>query len=295
MSHAHVFSILIGHHHVTNGEWDYKGMKVFSKERHYDCCHESVEQIVYELTIKRKPLFFLLYMIFPVCAVVLLSLLGFIIPTDSGERVGFGVTILLTMGVYLMVISEDLPKTAHSAPLIGVLYVTLFYVMILGYVASTINVNISLWESKPPKILLRLARKQQLPMRQRSFSMKQQFKRSTLRKDCQRTNREDSVIQRMSKDDIVKEYDDVAEYISKDWPTSKDAKIKRQCHKSERKITGQFSPRCHQPPGVLEADRNNEDWRKIAAYLDKVFFMLFFILIIISSATVLVALKVMYS
>ena len=140
-------------------------MAASNTEKHYDCCHEPVQQLIYELKIKRKPLFFLLYMMFPVCAVVFLSLLSFLIPADSGERIGFGVTILLTMGVYLMVISEDLPKTAHKAPLIGVLYVTLFYIMIIAYVASTINVSLSRKETKPPKFLLRLARSQKLPSR----------------------------------------------------------------------------------------------------------------------------------
>ena len=269
-------------------------MRVFRKERHYDCCNEDVEQLVYELTIRRKPLFFLLYMIFPVCAVVFLSLLGFVIPPESGERIGFGVTILLTMGVYLMVISEDLPKTAHSAPLIGVLYVTLFYVMILGYVASTVNVNFSLRDSKPPDFLLRLARKQKLPPRQRSLSTNHQHTHNAWRKETLRTIREGSIIQRRCTDEDLKEHCDVAELNGDDWLAIKDVKIEGEGYTSKKKEKAHL-PLKNQPSlAILESDKNNDDWRRIAAYLDKIFFMVFLTLIIISGATVLVALEIMY-
>merc|ERR1712141_315861 len=118
---------------------------------------------------------------------------------------------------YLMVISEDLPKTAHSAPLIGVLYVTLFYVMIFGYIASTINVNLSLRDSKPPAFLLRLARKQKLPSRQRSLNINHQHMHNEWHREAVRAAREGSIIQRGCIDEDVKEHHDVAEFKSDDW------------------------------------------------------------------------------
>ena len=272
-------------------------MKAYYKQTHYDCCHEPVEQIVYEITIKRKPLFFLLYMIFPVCAVVFLSLLGFIIPPESGERVGFGVTILLTMGVYLMVISEDLPKTAHSAPLIGVLYVTLFYVMILGYVASTISVNFSLRESKPPKFLLRLARKQKLPQRQNTLSIMRLRKPSTWSQDGLRSIREETGSEIGYGEDDARQQFEGSNHNSNDWLSMKEMKHENEKLKKEKKndVQGYLSlHRESSAAGLLQAEKNNEDWRRIAAYLDKVFLILFLILIVVSCATILVALEIMH-
>lgn len=44
---------------------------------------------------------------------------GFYIPSDSGEKVAMGITTLLSMSVFLMVITEAMPPTPDSLPLIG--------------------------------------------------------------------------------------------------------------------------------------------------------------------------------
>lgn len=275
-----------GHHHITNGEWEYQEMTAKYENLHYDCCHEPVEQIIYRLKIKRKPLFFLLYMIFPVCTVVFLSLLSFIIPPESGERVGFGVTILLTMGVYLMVISEDLPKTAHSAPLIGVLYVTLFYVMILGYVASTVSVNLSLRESKPPSILLRLARKEKSAQRMPSKKSMRSEKQSSWNE-----GRGEEPMNEKLRNGSEEEKTHFTDYKIRDNYLMIDAKIEKQ---NEENLDDNVSLKRDIPIDCLQKEKNNNDWRRIVAFLDKVFFVLFLMLIIISCCTILVALEIMY-
>ncbi|XP_065051408.1 neuronal acetylcholine receptor subunit alpha-9-like [Rhopilema esculentum] len=271
-----------GHHHVTNGEWEYKGMAASNTEKHYDCCHEPVQQLIYELKIKRKPLFFLLYMMFPVCAVVFLSLLSFLIPAASGERIGFGVTILLTMGVYLMVISEDLPKTAHRAPLIGVLYVTLFYIMIIAYVASTINVSLSRKETKPPKFLLRLARSQKLPSRNGS-SLITRMRTASMRTYVERKK---SSIQKPVLETDGKMFCEDEEFFD----------LEKCPMKNEKPSNGgkYFAPMEKILDESAIAEKNNENWRRIAAYLDKVFLWVFLVLIIFSCAIIILALEIMH-
>ena len=115
---------MVGRHHVTNGELNVLDFSARLNEEHYECCEAPVSQLIYTITLKGRPMYFFLFLIFPVIAIVLLSLLIFKIPPDTGERIGFAVTILLTMGVYLMVISQDLPRKADNAPLVGILYVT---------------------------------------------------------------------------------------------------------------------------------------------------------------------------
>ena len=264
---------------MTNGEWDYQGVKISYAETQYGCFHEPVQEIVYEVKIKRKPLFFLLYMIFPVCAVVLLSLLSFVIPTDSGERIGFGVTMLLTMGVYLMVISEDLPKTAQRAPLIGVLYVTLFYIMIISYISSTVSVACANKETKPPKFLRMLAKGQAKPSEHhRTNSFRNRTRSShSIENGCNGGQTWRAVDFEGGKGD-GKDQLKMAEY-----PT----------HKSkdeEKLLVKEVIPDDHE-----ERDKNNEEWRKIAAFLDKAFFWLFLALIFISAGTIFLALEIMHT
>ena len=44
---------------------------------------------------------------------------GFYIPSDSGEKVAMGITTLLSMTVFLMLVTEAMPPTSDSLPLIG--------------------------------------------------------------------------------------------------------------------------------------------------------------------------------
>lgn len=47
------------------------------------------------------------------------ALLGFYMPCDSGEKVTLGITTLLSMTVFLMLVAESMPPTSDTLPLIG--------------------------------------------------------------------------------------------------------------------------------------------------------------------------------
>jgi hypothetical protein len=51
--------------------------------------------------------------------ITFVGFLGFLIPPDSGEKVSMGVTTLLSMTVFLMVVAENMPPNSDSVPLIG--------------------------------------------------------------------------------------------------------------------------------------------------------------------------------
>ena len=58
-------------------------------------------------------------MILPSLLITLVSFLGFLIPSDSGEKISLGVSTLLSMTVFLMSISDSMPPNSDSVPLIG--------------------------------------------------------------------------------------------------------------------------------------------------------------------------------
>ena len=47
------------------------------------------------------------------------SCAGFYMPSDSGEKVTMGITTLLSMTVFLMLVAENMPPTSDVLPLIG--------------------------------------------------------------------------------------------------------------------------------------------------------------------------------
>ena len=53
-------------------------------------------------------------------------ILTLLVPWDSGERISFAVTVLLTIIVFLLIISENLPKSDNK-PLLSRMIIGLIY------------------------------------------------------------------------------------------------------------------------------------------------------------------------
>ncbi len=142
---------------VANGVWIFLKTSTSLSLQTYSCCSEPFSQIEYSFKLKRRPNFFLLYLILPCVAIIILSLLTFVIPPEAGERIGFGVTVILSFSVYLIVIADKLPEKSDASPLLGVLYVLVFYILVFSFVISTINARMFYNTHRPPMWLLNLA------------------------------------------------------------------------------------------------------------------------------------------
>lgn len=72
-----------------------------------------------QVVIRRRPLFYAVNLLLPSVFLMLMDVVGFHLPPDSGERVSFKVTLLLGYSVFLIIVSDTLPATAIGTPLIG--------------------------------------------------------------------------------------------------------------------------------------------------------------------------------
>ena len=76
----------------------------------------TYDTIKYTFRFQRHPTFYVNVIILPSCLMTFLSVLCFILPVESGEKVSLGVTVLLSQVVELIVIAEILPPSAESFP-----------------------------------------------------------------------------------------------------------------------------------------------------------------------------------
>jgi nicotinic acetylcholine receptor, invertebrate len=77
--------------------------------------------VTYYIVFERRPLFYVFNMIIPCILITFVSFFGFLIPPDSGEKVSLGLTTLLSMTVFLMVITENMPPNSDvGVPIIGI-------------------------------------------------------------------------------------------------------------------------------------------------------------------------------
>lgn len=71
-----------------------------------------------EVTLARRPTFIVVNIILPIAIMGFLNICVFVLPADSGERMSYAVTILLSMAVYLTIVSDNIPKTSRPVPLL---------------------------------------------------------------------------------------------------------------------------------------------------------------------------------
>ncbi|XDV14077.1 hypothetical protein PO909_002293, partial [Leuciscus waleckii] len=93
-----------------------------------------------QITIKRRPLLYVINIIIPVFFFLVLDLISFFVDSNISEKVTFKVTLLLSISVMLLVINNTLPSTGTEIPLIGVFCGVIFFLIAISMM-ETILVN----------------------------------------------------------------------------------------------------------------------------------------------------------
>ncbi|XP_023240043.1 acetylcholine receptor subunit alpha-like 1 [Centruroides sculpturatus] len=126
-----------------NVEWDIMAVPAKRKEKFYSCCEEPYPDITFNITIKRKTLFYTVNLIIPCVGISLLSVVVFYLPSDSGEKVSLSISIMLSLVVFFLLLSEIIPPTSLTVPLLGkYLLFTMFLVSLSVFVTIVVlNVN----------------------------------------------------------------------------------------------------------------------------------------------------------
>jgi hypothetical protein len=109
----------ISDYYVSNSEWNLDEFKAKINRFQYECCPEFYVDVTATITIRRLPLYYFYTIICPCLWLTVLNLLVFLLPADSGDKVSLGVTVFLAFSVFMLVISEKVPVSSQSVPLIG--------------------------------------------------------------------------------------------------------------------------------------------------------------------------------
>ncbi|XP_031778428.1 acetylcholine receptor subunit alpha-type acr-16 isoform X2 [Nasonia vitripennis] len=122
---------------ITNGEWDLLGVPGKRNEIYYNCCPEPYIDITFVVIIRRRTLYYFFNLIVPCVLIASMAVLGFTLPPDSGEKLSLGVTILLSLTVFLNMVAETMPATSDAVPLLGTYFNCIMF-MVASSVVSTI-------------------------------------------------------------------------------------------------------------------------------------------------------------
>ncbi|XP_053405084.1 neuronal acetylcholine receptor subunit alpha-10-like [Mercenaria mercenaria] len=106
-------------YYVNNTEWTVSDFPIERHVVYYNCCPEPYPDVTFYVIMKRRSTFYILTMVFPYMLTALVSAFGFVLPVESGEKVSLQVTVLLSLAVFMLLISESLPPSSDNFPVIG--------------------------------------------------------------------------------------------------------------------------------------------------------------------------------
>ncbi|RVE70062.1 hypothetical protein OJAV_G00083490 [Oryzias javanicus] len=115
---------------ITQGAWHLKNMEVSLFDRSNG--NISVSKLRYTVSLERKPMLYVINLILPLFYLLILDLASFFISASSGEKLGFKVTILLSISVLLLILNDILPSTEDTLPMIATYCVSVFTVVWLS-------------------------------------------------------------------------------------------------------------------------------------------------------------------
>lgn len=127
-----------------NVEWDIINVTARRKEKFYPCCPGSpYPDITFNITIRRKTLFYTINLIMPIIAISTLTVLVFYLPSDSGEKITLSISILLALTVFFLLLSDINPPTSIVIPLIGkyLLFTMIVVTMSIFLTVYTLSVH----------------------------------------------------------------------------------------------------------------------------------------------------------
>uniref|UniRef100_A0A8C8S755 Cholinergic receptor nicotinic delta subunit n=1 Tax=Pelusios castaneus TaxID=367368 RepID=A0A8C8S755_9SAUR len=154
---------------TENGEWEIIHKPARKNiDRSVSPDSSKYQDITFYLIIQRKPLFYIINIVLPSILIAFMAIFVFYLPAESGEKMTLAISVLLAQSVFLLLISQRLPATSLSIPLIGkyLLFIMLLVTAVVGTCVIVLNIHFRTpsthvmaktdWGRKPDCSLFRL-------------------------------------------------------------------------------------------------------------------------------------------
>uniref|UniRef100_A0A7I4YL76 Cation transporter family protein n=1 Tax=Haemonchus contortus TaxID=6289 RepID=A0A7I4YL76_HAECO len=103
---------------------------------------EDRSRIEFQIRIRRKRLFYTVVLVLPTILMAFLNVTVFYLPTASGEKMGLTMNVLLSINVFLLLVSKILPPTSLSIPLVAKYLLLTFVLNIITILITVVICNI---------------------------------------------------------------------------------------------------------------------------------------------------------
>ncbi|CAI4224447.1 unnamed protein product [Auanema sp. JU1783] len=127
-------------YYIENGEWNLLAVPARNETNVFD--GEPYPSIYFYLIIQRRTLYYGLNLIIPSLLISLMTVLGFTLPPDAGEKITLEITILLSVCFFLSMVAEMTPPTSDAVPLIGAFFSCCMLVVSASVVFTVLVLNL---------------------------------------------------------------------------------------------------------------------------------------------------------
>ena len=109
----------------------------------------------YTVILRRRYTFYILNLFSPVLILAFLNTMVFVLPAESGERIGYAITCLLSLSVYMTFASESLPNSSKPLPIITLILLAYIIISTLISIGTVVGLRFHLHDnSQPPSAFL---------------------------------------------------------------------------------------------------------------------------------------------
>ncbi|KAK3087886.1 hypothetical protein FSP39_012061, partial [Pinctada imbricata] len=128
-----------------DGEWDITSSRVEISdipETKTDGSVVYLSRINFHITLRRKFSYYVTSLLLPVLLISYLNSLVFILPVQSGEKIGCTLTILLALAVLLTLITDSIPSTSLNICILSTYLATVLCIGVLCCLLTVIIIRI---------------------------------------------------------------------------------------------------------------------------------------------------------
>ncbi|XP_077995271.1 neuronal acetylcholine receptor subunit beta-2-like [Glandiceps talaboti] len=285
-----------------NGEWDIVESPV---ERHtvkYPCCAEIYVDITFSFVLHRKALFYVVTLVIPCLLISFLTMLVFYLPSDACEKITLSISILLALIVFLLLISEIIPPTSTSLPLIGRYMLFTMSLVTVSIIATVIVINVHFRNSKThimPK-WVRLVFIDTLPKflhmerpQKQSFLMQTRMRQRAARQHHQEEGHSNGYYDKRFMKSAAKYMVNtitpslLEEIEGREQPNKSHTECDNDLPHEYREALDSLQFITNHLKAEDEEDASSEDWKYVALVIDRVLLWIFLIVCVVGTGAIL--------
>ena len=104
----------------VNGEWELHMTAVHKSTYEVDTHPDKLfPRVTFSIYLHRKFQYYFINIVTPCLFCIIIAIMVFWLPPESGEKVSLGITVLLAFSVFQLVVAENTPRTSDFTPLLS--------------------------------------------------------------------------------------------------------------------------------------------------------------------------------